>query len=251
MAAAGAVSESFADAQILTPAETQTYDLGAQGALYRFTVDAGGGRRFACTAAVLPRRSFAARIVQQQGRVGAMTAVPDTARRVRATVAINGGYFNGAFAPDGLLLVDGQAIGQKRADWRGYLAIDNDGNASVTDKPDLHKSRFAVQGHPLIIEPDNKMGIEREDERRSRRSVIAQSGDLIIAMITTPVSLFTLAYALMEQPEAFFVTRIDSALNLTGAATASFYAKTADGHEIVQPAYWPNRDVVIFVPRVA
>jgi hypothetical protein len=249
-AVAGVWSATAGDAQMLMPGQTRTYDLGNQGALYRFTVDAGAGRRFGCTAAVLPRRSFAAGIVQQQAHQGALTAVQDVARRTHATVAINGGFFNGAFSPDGLLMVGGKTVGEKRADWRGYLVVDDDGNASVTDAPHLSKAAFAVQGHPVIVDPDNKIGIERDDNQRARRSVIAQSGDVIIAMVTTPVSLFSLAYALIEQPDRFYVSKIDAALNLSGAATTSFYAKTADGSEITEPAYWPNRDVIVFAPRV-
>jgi hypothetical protein len=229
---------------------TQIADLGNQGALYRVALDLGGGRRAFCTAAVLPRRSFAARIVEQQSHDGALTAVEDIARKTGATVALNGGQFNGAFAPDGLLIVDGKLVGRKRADWLGYLTIDRDGDASVTDKPDLRNAMYAVQGYPMLIEPGEKIGIWREDNKRFRRTVIAQSGDVIVAMVTTPVSLFELAYALIERPDALFLNRIDAALNMSGAATSSFYAKQSDGREITIPASWPNRDVVIFTPRV-
>lgn len=233
----------------LTP-KTQVYDLGNQGALYRIWLDLGQGPSLTCTAAVLPRRAFAASIMQQTSREGALSAVSDAARTAGATVAINGGYFNGAFAPDGLLIVDGKIVGQKRADWMGYLVIDGDGNASVTSAPHLRLAKYAVQGNPMIIEPGRKIGIVREDNQRFRRTVIAQSGDLIIAMVTTPVSLFSLAYALIERPDAFYVNRIDAALNMSGAATTSFYAKPVGSEAITVPAFWPNRDVITFVPRV-
>jgi hypothetical protein len=230
---------------------TQIADLGNQGALYRVLLDVGGGRRVSCDAAVLPRRSFAARIVEQRSQSGSLTAVQDIARTTGATVAVNGGRFNGAFSPDGLLIVDGKRVGRKRADWSGYISIDRGGNASVTDKPDLRNAMYAVQGYPMLIEPGEKMGIWREDGKRFRRTVIAQSGDVIIALATvTPASLFELAYALIERPDAFFLNRIDAAINLSGAATTSFYAKQADGDEITIQAYWPNRDVITFTPRV-
>lgn len=247
-ATAGLLRARRVTAQVMPPPGLNT-DLGNQGAFYRFTLDVGGGEHVICRAAVLPRQSFAARIVEQKTRENAEFAVQDIARRTGATVAINGGRFNGAFAPDGLLIVDGQTIGQKRADWIGYLTIDADGNATVTDKPDLHDARYALQGDPLIIEPRGKIGMMREDNQRFRRSIIAQSGDVIVAMVTSPVSLFSLAYALLENPHALFLTHIDAALNLSGAATTSLFVRFADRSEMVVQAMWPNRSVITFTAR--
>ncbi|MDQ2993037.1 MAG: phosphodiester glycosidase family protein [Candidatus Eremiobacteraeota bacterium] len=164
-------------------------------------------------------------------------------------MAINGGTFNGAFAPDGLLIVDGNIVGRKRADWMGMVTVDATGNCSVTTKPHLASAKYAVQGHPTIVEPGGKMGVFREDRRRDRRTVIAQSGDSIVAMVTSPISLFELAYALVERPDSFHVNGIDTALNLSGGSTTSFYAKVPNGLDVVVPAYWPNRDVIVFSPR--
>lgn len=247
-AAVGALRAPGAMAQVMPPPDVDT-DLGNQGAFYRIALDVGGGEHVICRAAVLPRQAFAARIVEQKTRDNAEFAVQDIARRTGATVAINGGRFNGAFAPDGLLIVDGQTIGHKRADWIGYLTIDEAGNASVTDKPDLAGARYALQGDPLIIEPAGKIGMMREDNKRARRSIIAQSGDSIVAMVTSPVSLFSLAYALLENPHALFLTHIDAALNLSGAATTSLYARFANGREVVVQAVWPNRSVITFSAR--
>lgn len=245
-AAASAFGLPRASAQLVP--QTQSFDLGDQGVLYRVDLNAGAGGWVRCTAAVLPRRSFAADVVVHE-RANALAAVRDVARKTGAVVAINGGRFNGAFAPDGLLIVDGKQLGRKRADWTGYLTIDASGNAAVTNDPDLRFARSAVQGEPLLIEPGGKMGIARDDGRRFRRTVIAQSGDVAIAMVTSPVSLFTLAYVLLERPDAFYLNHIDAALNLSGAATASLYAKLPDGDTVEIPASWPNLDVVTFTPR--
>lgn len=232
------------------PPAAEVSDLGNQGALYRFMLDLGSGQRAFCTAAALPRRSFAARIVEQPTRLNARIAVETIGRSTNATVAVNGGRFNGAFAPDGLLIVDKRVVGQKRADWMGYLTIDTDGVASVTSRPDLNHAQYALQGDPTIIEPGGKMGMIREDGKRFRRTLILQSGDVIFAMVTTPVSLFSLAYALLERPDVLYVNHIDAALNLSGAATTGFYARPADGREVNIPAFWPNRDVITFTPRL-
>jgi hypothetical protein len=224
-------------------------DLGNQGALYRVRIDGGDFDSVFCTAGVLPRSSFRARVLEQRDRSTAQTAVRTLAQACGATVAINGGYFNGAFAPDGLLIVDGKTIGRRRGDWMGLLTIDEHGNASVGTDTDLRGVQYAVQGYPMLVEPGGRMGIEREDHEQSRRTVIAQSGDVILAMVTSAVSLFNLAYALIERPEAFYLHSIDAAMNLSGAATTSLYAKTPDRGEVYIPALWPNRDVIVFIAR--
>lgn len=228
--------------------EPQTDDLGNQGVLYRVRLDIGTLQPVECTAAVLPRQSFRARIIQQMQRNGAFTAVQELARGSGAQVAINGGRFNGAFQPDGLLIIDGKTIGRKRDDWIGSLTIDDAGIASVTTKPNLLKAKYAVQGFPTLIEPGGKMGIEDDDHQYYRRTVVAQSGDAIVAMVTSRVSLFALAYALIERHDVFYLHSIDAALNLSGAATTGFYAKLPSGEEVVVPSFWPNRDVVTFTP---
>lgn len=223
-------------------------DLGNQGALYRFPLDIGNGRGF-FTVASLPRRSFSARIVNHPDRAGAFTAVREVGHMPDVRVAINGGNFNAAFAPEGLLTIDHKTIGVKRADWIGFMTIDDEGNLAVTTSPKLSQARDALQGYPMIVHPGAKMGIVREDGQRQRRTVIAQSGDIILAIVTSPMSLFELGYALLEHTQSFYVNRIDAALNLSGGATTSFYASPPNGAPVYVPAAWPNREVLAFSPR--
>ncbi len=174
--------------------------------------------------------------------------VRDLARKYGARVAINGGRFNGAFAPDGLLVVDGQRIGQKRADYSGAFVVDADGRPSVTTSPDLRVAKYAVQGYPTLVQ-SGSMGITREDHVFARRTVVAQGGDTIVAMVTSPATMYQLAYMLVEYPEAFYLHGIDVAVNLSGDATTGFYARGLNGSETVDPSFWPNRDVIVFKER--
>ncbi|MBV9269826.1 MAG: hypothetical protein JO165_01945, partial [Candidatus Eremiobacteraeota bacterium] len=119
-----------------------TYDLGNQGALYVINFEARLGN-VRCWAAVLPRNSFHARIVQGFDSQTSATPFDAVARRYNAQIAINGGRFNGAFAPDGLLIVDGKTVGEKRSDWDGVLQIDRAGRAGVTTTPQLHEAQYA------------------------------------------------------------------------------------------------------------
>lgn len=254
-AVAGAVTSGSALSQVTIAPNgqpswrPQTNDLGNQGALYRFCLNADDGA-VSCTAAVLPRSSFRAQILTKAERPDDNMMVQDLARVSNATVAVNGGFFNGAFAPDGLLTVGGKTIGRARSDWMGALTIDKDGNAQVSTAL-TQEAVYAVQGNPMLVEPGGNIGVHHEDHIVRRRTIIAQSGDMIVAMVTSPVSLFRLAYALVEHPEALALSHIDAALNLSGAATTSFYAKLPDGSEVNVPARWINRDVVAFYVRDA
>ncbi len=226
-----------------------TLDLGNQAALYRFRLNYDDGGAF-CTAAVLPKSTFRAEILANTDKSSGLTLVQDLARSSGAAVAINGGFFNGAFSPEGLLTVDGRSVGVARSDWLGSLTVDRAGDAEISTSAS-RSAAYAVQGNPMLIEPGGNMGIHREDHLLERRTVIAQSGDMIVAMVTSPVSLFRLAYALMEHPETLALSHIDAALNLSGGATTSFYAKLLDGSEITEAAGWPNRDVIAFYARSA
>jgi len=225
-----------------------TYNLGYQGVLYKLAFAHSGPRQITITAAVLPRSSFRASIVEEHDRAGSLTAVRDVARNVGASVSLNGGRFTGAFAPDGYLLVGGRVIGRKRADWDGYFTVDDRGRPSVTTSPHLSTAEYAVQGYPTLIRAGGVLGVTHEDHVVTRRTVVAQSGDLIIAMVTSPVSLLDLGVLLLENSDAFYLPRFDVALNLSGAATTGLYAKLADGSEFVERSYWPNRDVIVFTP---
>jgi len=73
------------------------------------------------------------------------------------------------------------------------------------------------------------MGIHSNSYDEFRRSFIAQSGNIIVTGVTSPVSLYELAEVLLQFPDAFLVNRFDAALNLSGDATAAFFARVPHG----------------------
>ncbi|MCL5258575.1 MAG: phosphodiester glycosidase family protein [Firmicutes bacterium] len=224
------------------------FDLGFQGTLrsIRFAPERGAVPVL-CLAALLPRVSFRASILAESDRARAYSAVTDLARRQRACVAINGGFFNfDRFTPEGLLVIDGKTVSRTRSDFSGAVSIDRMGALSVVRTSEVRHPEFAVQGRPLLVAPGGKMGMRSEDGRRAERSFIAQSGNIVIAAVTSPVTLYHLADVLVEYPDAFGLPRIDAALNLSGSATTSFYARLPDGTEVIRHPSWPNRDVLLF-----
>lgn len=228
-----------------------TFDLGRRGELrsIRFAPERGVVP-VQCLAALLPRAAFGATILEAPERSMAYSAVVDLARRRNASVAINGGFFDfERFTPDGLLVIAGNTVGRARPDFSGAISIDRNGMLSVVPTAAARHSEFAVQGNPLLIEAGGKMAMRSETGLRAQRSFVAQSGDVVIVAVTSPVTLYHLADVLVQYPDAFGLRRIDAALNLSGAATTSFYARLSDGSEVIRRSSWPNRDVLIFDNR--
>ncbi|HEX8806055.1 MAG TPA: phosphodiester glycosidase family protein [Candidatus Aquilonibacter sp.] len=223
--------------------------LGSQGALYQFSLK-GDGVTSDCLAAVLPQSAFEARILSNRLRPSDNAIVADLAQETGAVVGINGGFYSMAGGPDGLLILDGKRIGYARSDWKGYFSIDGTGAASIgTDvQPTVP---YAMQGYPMLIEPGGVMGIRSNDHIQARRSVIAQSGSTIVAMVVSQISLFELASFLMQNPSAFGLTHFDAALNLSGSATSGFYAKMPHGKSVNVQAQASSRDVIAFYNKAA
>jgi len=221
--------------------------LGAGGALYEFTVH-GNGVDADCVAAVLPQNAFEARILSNRLRPGDIAIVADLAEETNAIVGINGGFFSDTGYPDGLLILDGKRIGYARDDWKGFFSIDESGAASIAMAA-LPQARYAMQGFPMLIEPGGVMGIRKDDRVQTRRSIIAQSGSTLVAMVASQISLFELASMLMDNPGAFGLPHFDTALNLSGSATSGFYARTPKGRKVIVQARASSRDVIAFYNR--
>jgi hypothetical protein len=103
----------------------------------------------------------------------------------------------------------------------------------------------------MLIEPGGVRGIRSNDHVQTRRSVVAQSGSTIVAMVVSQISLFELASFLMENPGAFGLTHFDAALNMSGSATTGFYAKTPQGKSVTVQAQLSSRDVIAFYNKAA
>jgi|GEM_PF-2031212 len=249
----GAATPAIAPAQSGTGYTAEgSFDLGGQGSVrsIRFAPERGIVP-VQCLAAILPRSSFVATLVQTQERSSSYNAVTDLGRSNDAVVAINGGFFKyDTFSPDGLLIVNGRRVGDMRTGIGGVAIIDDTGALTIAEQlPKGAAPKFAVQGVPMLVMPGGEMGMRSETGRRARRSFIAQSADAVIAGVTSPVTLYHLADVMIEYPDAFGVDRVDAAINLTGAATSAFYAKLADGSTLQRDASWPNLDVLLFRRR--
>lgn len=127
---------------------------------------------------------------------------------------VNGGYFDGNLHPVGYCKIGDQIISEAHAPkLTGYLSLDASG------KLDLHWKQLpdpvpesVLQAGPFIIDPGAQIGIRSESGLPAKRTVVAQTqeGEILI-ITTTAVSLFELARLLKVK-----LPSIDCALNLDG-----------------------------------
>jgi hypothetical protein len=144
-----------------------------------------------------------------------------------ATVAINGGFFlMPSFAFDGLLVIEGKQLSSANAEHSGAVTMDAKRFVSLTPIADVGNPEYALQTGPFFIDPGGTMGMRSHTYDRFERSFIATSADKLVVGVCSPLSLYDLAEVMLQYPDAFGVSRFDAGLNLCGAATSGFYARS-------------------------
>jgi exopolysaccharide biosynthesis protein len=144
-----------------------------------------------------------------------------------ALIVLNGGYFReegGAYVPNGLTVVGGEAIGNTYGEFAGMFVVTSDG-------PDLRwlaqepydpsePLLAALQSFPVLVRPGGVLGFTEQDEdhRAARRTVIAQDRDGRVLFIVASRGNFTLhalsAYLVASDLE------LDIAINLDGGPSS-------------------------------
>lgn len=141
-----------------------------------------------------------------------------------ALAVVNGGYFEADFRPSSWLKHEGVELAKKTDTSKGgVLALGSTGSY-VGDFTGLSfDPALAVQSHPLIVEPEGKPGIHRDDGRRAARTVACKKNDALhFIVISAPrgegPTLFETSALLREPaPRGFGCTR---ALNLDGGPSS-------------------------------
>jgi len=161
---------------------------------------------------------------------------------------VNGGYFTKAFQPLGLFVIDGKEINPIRTvdPSSAVVSISFKGKVSINQvtkyQPDLKGVKYAFQAGPFLVKPGGKPGIEKQDEKPYRRTVLAltKSGEVML-LVTDPITWYDLGEILLDKDAMGF--DIERALNLDGGPSTGFYAETENG-EIEIKAKWPVRNLV-------
>lgn len=201
---------------------------------------ARGDAAFVATFVRFDRNRAAARLVD----VGEGQTLADVAGD--ATLAINGGYFDAAFAPLGLYRIDRrQAVPMlTRPPLSGVVTIDSAGRLDFAMRDDP-TAPSAFQAGPFVIDPGGATGIRHDDGKLAERTVIATDDHSLCVIVTTPATLRAVADALHDRPDAFGLSRVDRALNLDGGPSAGFVLNV-DGRRVASPPRGRIRSAVTF-----
>ena len=144
-----------------------------------------------------------------------------------ALLIVNGGYYrleNGKSLPNGLMVVNGEAIGSSYGAFAGMLAITDRGPELrwLAQKPydPAEPLRGALQSFPLLVIPGGEIGFPREleDNQRARRTVIGQDREgriLFLVASLGHVTLHELSVYLAESDLG-----LDLAMNLDGGPSS-------------------------------
>ena len=153
--------------------------------------------------------------------------LPDWQAETGALIVVNGGYFreeDGKYIPTGLTIVNGQTIGRSYDTFAGMLAIANSGPELrwLEQEPvDPGEPLVAgLQSFPILVKPGGQLGFpeQYEDNKKARRTVIAQDKDGRMLFIVTAKGYFTL-----HQLSKYLVDsdlELDMALNLDGGKSS-------------------------------
>ncbi len=145
----------------------------------------------------------------------------------KALIVINGGYFRqeeDTYIPNGLMVVNGTAIGSSYDAFAGMLAVTNDGPelrwlAQSPYNPN-ESLRAALQSFPLLVKPGGELGFpaEYEDNRQARRSAIGQDKNGRIILMVAGQGYFTLHQFSTYLTHSDF--DLDIAINLDGGKSS-------------------------------
>lgn len=162
----------------------------------------------------------------------------------QADMVINGGYFHPDFSASGMLMVDGEKIGERQFDpHRSGLITIQQGKVDIVDLqvyPEALSRDYddALQSYPFFL----KNGVEAitEDSKKlGRRTVLAIGEDGFVYVIVAPfgdLSLYQLMEELVNMPVAF-----KHALNLDGGSSTGVSINSNNFvEEIHQEAQVPN-----------
>lgn len=205
-----------------------------------------GDVSFEAIIARMPRNGAKAKLVDlPEGK-----SLADAARDEGAMLAINGGYFDDAFLPVGLIRINDQETGSllDQPPLSGLVVIDSAGTINVAkrDPAALSFAASAFQAGPFLIEPGGEVGIHSSDGKAAERTILAMDDRNVFVILMTPVTLFDAADALIAWP-ALGGASLDRALNLDGGPSSGVIIDAA-GSRIQKPPRGRIRNTILFFP---
>jgi uncharacterized protein YigE (DUF2233 family) len=195
--------------------------------------------------ALFSAKNASLRIVDQPD--GARAGLAEIAPRNHCVAVVNGGYFDTAFLPVGLLVSGGRTIAPLRkarllsgvlAVTKGKVQLLRAGEFSAKSKP-----TEALQCGPFLIDRGQPVpGLEAT--RSARRTFIAVGSDGRSAIGYCSIATLAQLAQILSLPD-FKITR---ALNLDGGSSSAFWF-AGKGEPFTIPEQKPVRDFVVVVAR--
>ena len=157
-----------------------------------------------------------------------------------ALIVVNGGFYsveNERFLPDGLTILNGEAVGSSYAGLDGMLAIKDSGAELrwLVEKPYTSSERLqaGLQSFPVLVQPGGELGFaaERENNVSARRTAIGQDKNGRILFIVAPQGYFTLHRLSVYLTESDL--NLDIAVNLDGGGSTGVLV--ASPRELIPP----------------
>ena len=170
-------------------------------------------------------------------------------RRADFLAGVNGGYFDPAFAPLGLRIIDGKITARLI---RGHLmsgVLASNGSVQILRVAEFSRSKkwnAALECGPFLVDFARPVrGLE--PTRAARRTFAAiGSNDHAALGFCSEATLADLTEMLATTLGDF---KIQRALNLDGGSSSAFWFKRADGEVYYEPEEKTVRDFVGIVPR--
>ena len=212
------------------------------------------GREVLVTLAVFSEKDFRLRVINNptEGTGPKYVTLVGAMRASGCMAGSNGGFFEQRpFAPVGLLLCNGQPVGQLNpTSWmRGVFAVrSQQASLESTDtfraSPDLTD---AVQSGPWLVRT-GRVETDNENSRMAPRTFIChdQRGNWALGA-SGPCTLRELA-ALLKDGRITSILDIHDALNLDGGPSTGLWCQRSEGNFYLQEK-WAVRDYVGVMPR--
>jgi len=216
---------------------------------YRFVsfTDIKTKQTFHVNVVVLSKNNYRAKLVDQPDSRKYFSVAAVT-KANQGFLGINGGFYTPEFQPLGLLVADGKKLSPLLNNrlLMGLVVIDSQGHLQLKWRGQSYKNaQFAFQSGPYIIKPGGRRGIKKTSTQAKTRTVLAQSGDKLLVMSTSAVSLYDLAAVLSRYPNAFGVNSIERALNLDGGRSTAMILRLPEKNLSIF-ALAPVRSVLVF-----
>jgi hypothetical protein len=196
--------------------------------------------------AIFPARACALRVIQNDERRGDLA---DAMPRSGCVAGINGGYFDPAFQPLGLRIVDGQTRSPLTHGRLMSGIVASNGSVQVLRVGEFSRSRklrAALECGPMLADAGTLVrGLEAT--RSARRTFVATDGKGRAALgSSSNLTLAGLAGVLAEPLGDFKILR---ALNLDGGSSTAFWFRRESGDAFSISEDKTVRDFIGIVPK--